>query len=219
MTSTLPATLSALLAAPVAARDHAWADFLEAHSRLLMFVARSFGGGHDAAMDRYATLLDELQRDDFRRLRAFAADGRSEFSTWLVVVAQRICLDERRHRYGRLRAGADTSKSAEHAARRRLVDLAGVALDAVEVEDAMAVPADELLSARNRVAALEAALAQLSPHDRLLLELRYRDDIPVADIARMVGYSSRFHAYRRIDNALERLRGLLAASGIRASYD
>jgi DNA-directed RNA polymerase specialized sigma24 family protein len=44
-------------------------------------------------MDGYAYVLEALRSDDYRRLRAYAADGRSKFSTWLVVVARRLCLD------------------------------------------------------------------------------------------------------------------------------
>ena len=214
MTSTLPTTLSTLLAAPAAARDRAWAEFLETHSRLLLYVARSFGGDHDAAMDRYTVLLDQLQRDDFRRLRTFAADGRSEFTTWLVVVAQRICLDQRRALYGRARGAADPAQASERAARRRLADLAGVDIDALEIEDPNASRGDDALVRQEATDAVNAALAELPPHDRLLLQLRYADDVPVAEIASIVGYPSRFQVYRRLDQALASLRAALAARGI-----
>jgi len=110
----LPAALSRLLAEPnTEARDEAWAEFVRQHSRLLLHVARSFGGDHDAAMDRYTYVLEQLRQDDLRRLRTYSADGRSEFSTWLVVVAQRLCMDYYRAKYGRLRAeGEDASHAA-----------------------------------------------------------------------------------------------------------
>ena len=81
--------------------EPAWAAFLSKHSGLLLHVARSLGGDDDAAMDRYAFMLDALRRDGCLRLRGYVADGRSQFSTWLIVVARRLCLDEYRHRYGR----------------------------------------------------------------------------------------------------------------------
>lgn len=63
---------------------------------------RRFRGGHDAAMDRYAYMLAQLRCSDFTPLQCHAADGRSAFTTWLVVVARRLCLD---HRDGRLTGG------------------------------------------------------------------------------------------------------------------
>src|SRR5262249_41817793 len=98
----LPAELSQLLAAaePQGA-EGAWGEFVHAHSRLLLHVARSMAKDHDDAMDRFAYLLEQLRRDDCRRLRGFVADGRSKFTTWLVVVARRLCLDYDRRRYGR----------------------------------------------------------------------------------------------------------------------
>ena len=120
-----------------AARESAWAEFVAAHSRLLLHVSRSFGGDHDAAMDRYAAVLEQLRRDDFRRLRTYAADGRSEFSTWLVVVAQRICLDHLRSRYGRFRTVEEGTAvhDEEWAARRRLVDLISADVDLSSLTD------------------------------------------------------------------------------------
>src|SRR6185503_13736524 len=104
MPDALPAALGSLLdAKDDAAREARWTDFIGTYSRLILHVTRSGGGLHDAAMDRYAFVLEQLRHDDFRRLRAYVADGRSEFSTWLVVVAQRLCRDHQRHRYGRFR--------------------------------------------------------------------------------------------------------------------
>jgi len=122
MTDARPAPLSRLLnAEEPSAREACWADFVSAYSRLILHVAREMGGEHDAAMDRYAFVLEQLRRDDCRRLRSYVADGRSEFSTWLVVVAQRLCRDHLRHRYGRMRhpESDPATYDDEWAARRR----------------------------------------------------------------------------------------------------
>src|SRR4051794_39868749 len=84
----LPPPVARLLtAAPGPEADHAWAAFLTGYSALLLRVASAFAPGYDGALDRYAYMLDELRRNDCRRLRAYAADGRGRFSTWLTVVA------------------------------------------------------------------------------------------------------------------------------------
>jgi len=113
-----PELVGLLNASDPAAREVAWASFVKSHSRLLLHVARSIGRDYDAAMDAYAYLLELLRADDCRRLRAYAADGRSKFTTWLVVVARRLCLDHLRHRYGRLREEGGSSGGGR-AARRR----------------------------------------------------------------------------------------------------
>src|ERR1041385_3155256 len=69
--------LQSLLVAPdPEARDAAWSAFLEEHSRLILHVARSLSRDDDAVMDRYAFVIAALRADDFRRLRAYLADGR-----------------------------------------------------------------------------------------------------------------------------------------------
>jgi hypothetical protein len=76
-------------------------------------------------MDRYAWVLDALRQDRHRRLRAFAAEGRGSFTTWLVAVVRRLCVDEHRHRYGRP-AGWRARRGGGRAwSRRELVDLVG----------------------------------------------------------------------------------------------
>jgi RNA polymerase sigma factor (sigma-70 family) len=208
MVSGSPDLLSRLLAASTAAsRDDAWAAFVAAHSRLILHVARSLGGDHDAAMDRYARILEQLRRDDCHRLRAFAADGRSEFTTWLVVVAQRICLDHHRHLYGRSRPTTDAGAAgADHVARRRLVDLVAADLDLDSLADPRQPEAADAIDAADVSVLLDDALATLSPADRLLIKLRFEDDLPMPEIARQLGFPTRFHAYRRLTRVLADLR-------------
>jgi RNA polymerase sigma factor (sigma-70 family) len=200
-----------------AVRESAWAEFVAAHSRLLLHVGRSFGGDHDAAMDRYACVLEQLRADDFRRLRTFVADGRSEFSTWLVVVAQRICLDHWRSRYGRLRP-VDADESAhdqQWAARRRLVDLLSADVDLSSLSDGHATSPEDRVREADLYHALESALALLDPRDRLLVKLRFEDEIPMPEVARSLGFPTRFHVYRRLSLVLADLRRALESSGVR----
>src|SRR5260370_20101216 len=64
MAAALPFELSRLFQAPDGpARDDAWANFVAAHSRLLLHVARSLSPDHDAAMDGYTYVLERLRED------------------------------------------------------------------------------------------------------------------------------------------------------------
>jgi RNA polymerase sigma factor (sigma-70 family) len=213
MAAALPPELSQLFAAPLGpTRDDAWADFVAAYSRLLLHVTRSVTVDRDAAMDGYAYVLERLRENDCRRLRGYAADGRGKFTTWLVVVTRRLCLDFLRHRYGRSRdEGADVA--AERAARRRLADLVGADAD----PDQVAAPEDDpagTLQVHELRGALDAAVAQLPAADRLLLKLRFDDELSAREIAEVVGLPTPFHVYRRLNAILHVLRDRLRRRGI-----
>jgi RNA polymerase sigma factor (sigma-70 family) len=218
MPGSYPSVLACLLEArDDATRELAWSAFLTSYNRLLLHVSRSLGGGHDAAMDRYACILEHLRADEFRRLHTFAEDGRSEFTTWLVVVAQRICLDHRRAQYGRFRAGVGDPRAhdEEWAARRRLVDLLSADVDLSSITDGAARDPEDHVLLADLYHALESALALLDPRDRLLVKLRFEDGLSMPEIARDLGLPSRFHAYRRLAQVLHALRGTLERIGVR----
>jgi|tagenome__1003787_1003787.scaffolds.fasta_scaffold20922382_3 RNA polymerase sigma factor (sigma-70 family) len=216
MSHAVPATLSRLLPENDAPAEEAWGEFLAAHSKLILYVARSLGGDDDAVMDRYACILEQLQADNFRRLRTYSADGRSEFSTWLVVVAQRICLDHRRTRYGRFREAdsASAERAEDWAARRRLVDLLSADVDLSSIRDNSSTDADQMVRVGELYNLLEAALIQLEPRDRLLVKLRFEDELPMPEISRSLGFPTRFHAYRQLTRVLADLRQALNANGV-----
>lgn len=192
--------------------DAAWAAFVAAHSRLLLHTARSLNHDYDAAMDGYAHVLEALRSDNYRRLRAYSADGRGKFSTWLVVVVRRLCLDFRRHKYGRAR-DPSAEGIANRAARRRLVDLITDETEIATLARDEADPATQLQD-RERSAALGATLDGLSPRDRLLLTLRFEDDLSAREIAQVVGMPSQFHVYRRLNQLLTRLREQMRRRGV-----
>jgi len=126
-------------------------------------------------MDAYAFVLAALRNDRCSRLRAYAPDGRTRFTTWLVVVARRLVRDHQRQRYGRPRSD-DEERIAEHAVRRRIEDLVVAEID----PDILTSPADTGPDAGIRrqelTAALRQALGELEPSDRLLLALRFEDE-------------------------------------------
>ena len=193
------------------ARAQAWADFLKKSSDVLLRVARLMGGDDDAVMDRYAFIVDALSRDDYRRLRAYG--GKSSFETWLVVVARRLCLDEYRHRYGRAQSDSD-APVARRATRRQLSDLLGSELGLDEMIANEDPTPDVALEQREWRSTLDAALAQLDTQDRVILRLRFEDDVSVPEIARLLKLGSAFALYRRLNRILAGLRTALEAAGI-----
>lgn len=214
----LPRSLDRLLFAHAThdadALDAAWRAFVADYTRLLLHVARSVTSNHDDAMDAYAFVIEELRAEDFRRLREFAADPRSKLSTWLVVVARRLCLDLYRRRYGRVR-GADSR--TQRAVRRRLQDLVGEDLDVHEIPTAHHGNAELALRRSELRVALEQALATLDPQDQLVLRLRFDDDLTAQEIAKLLGFPSVFHTYRRVNAVLAVLRRALERRGFESA--
>jgi RNA polymerase sigma factor (sigma-70 family) len=213
-----PEVLALWGAGAPASRDAAWERFVAIHTRLLLHVARSLVHDHDLAMDAYVWLLERLREDDARRLRGFAEGGRSKFTTWLVVVSRRMCVDFLRHRGGRPRPelnGTDPARDGT-ALRKRLLFLAGDKVDLETIRDLRSTPAEALDRVEVRDA-LAAALRELPAADQLLLSLRFNDGMEAADIARAMEFPSRFHVYRRLDRVLHQLRSQLLGKGIDAS--
>jgi RNA polymerase sigma factor (sigma-70 family) len=173
--------------------------------------------GYDDIMDRFAYVLDQLRSDDFRRLRKYASDGRTMFSTWLVVVARRLCVDYHRSRYGRSRrsTGQPTSSEVTTDERRDLVDLLGARVDIAAVEDRSNPDPENTLRANELRKMLDAALLELAPRDRMLLRLRFEDGASVREITRIMDFRSQFHVYRQLKAVLGQLRQSLEVQGVR----
>lgn len=193
--------------------DTAWSDFAREYSRLLLHVARSTCHGHDDSMDAYAFVLEKLREDGCRRLRAYNVDPRSKFSTWLVVVVRRICLDFRRARYGRIRNEDSERERAQVGMRENLAKLEGDSdlIDAIVDESTSSVSAQ--LERKELSCALANIRTSLPAADRLLLSLRFDDGVGVPEIATILGYPSQFHVYRRINSLLAELKRRLVAEG------
>lgn len=211
-----PFELSQLLgAADSSSQQAAWEDLIARHTRLLLAVSRSFNGGHDEAMERYTYILDKLREDDFRRLRTFDETSGARFSTWLTVAARHLCLDHLRALYGRQRESAQPNKSYPlRSIRRALADSIRPDVDVERIVDEQSPSLIVQTVVGERDEALRVALVQLESRERLLLALRYEDDLSAARIARIVGLPTPFHVYRQLNAVLDKLRRVLESRGI-----
>jgi RNA polymerase sigma factor (sigma-70 family) len=217
MADGLPFVLRRLLdASTPTTQETSWEEFIAEHSRIILHITRSVCPDHDGAMDRYAFILDQLRQDNYRRLRTFAADGRSQFTTWLVVVVQRLCIDYQRHQYGRHRPGDVPPHQAisERDTRRRLADFIGADIDLDSLSDHAQADGDTMSRDCELQDALEAAVSQLSPGDQLLIKLRFEDELSIRDTAIALGLPSRFQVYRRLKQVLGVLRSNLKKGGV-----
>ena len=202
----LPTPVRSLLdtdAGPV--QEQAWTRFLDTYSRLILYVARQTPGDYDAIMDRYAFVVERLRDQNFRRLRTYVADGRGKFTTWLMVVVRRLCLDLNRHKHGRP-AGAK-----KPALPSRLIELVFLDPDAIDQLEDQGPPIDKELERKQVLEQLEGAIQALESSDQVLLALRYQDDRPARDIAAFLNLPTPFHVYRRLNRVLATLRLALGA--------
>jgi RNA polymerase sigma factor (sigma-70 family) len=214
----LPRSLSRLLSARADDGsddvDAAWRAFVAEHTRLLLHVARSVSATHDDAMDAYTHVLEQLRENDCRRLREFASDPRCKLTTWLVVVARRLCLDTYRQRYGRRR---EAENGDQRAMRRRLQDLVAEEIDWHELIAVSGEGAELAVRQTELSEALKQELTRLAPRDQLLLQLRFTDDLTAQEIARLLDFASPFHVYRRVNALLAELRRMLTQRGVESS--
>lgn len=197
----LPPALASLLAATEReAKETAWAAFVETYTPLLLHTAYRFGHTYDGAMDRYTYLLEHLYRKDFRRLRSFAAIGPGRFTTWLVVVARRLFLDYHRQRYGRARppTAGERKETASSAMRRHLAEMVGDEIPLSAIEDGSTPDPEGATYAAECHEALHAAVSSLEPRDKLLLRLRFDEELAAHEIAEIMGFPTQFHVYRRL---------------------
>jgi len=214
MDEPLPPELVQLLGAPASSSTAAWEAFLRSYSPLLLHASRHGMESYDDGMDAYAYVLDKLRADDFHKLRTFRPDSRARFSTWLVLVARRICVDWRRERYGRPTGGTAPSGDSPREVRRRLIDLTTAALDLDAVIDTSAVDAEHQLRRDELYALVHEAIGELDPRDQLLLTLRFVDGLSARDIDAIQSWGGPTLVYRRIDQLKTTLRRRLAWRGV-----
>lgn len=197
-------------------REAAWESFVHRFSKLLLHTVHRQSPTYDMAMNRYAFVLEKLREDEFRRLRRFRPNGRARFTTWLVVVTRRICVDYLRSRYGRQRSAHEDGADDAHAlrVRRRLADLLTEELELDGIPDPLARDPEAEVRASEVQSALSAEVSELPPRDRLLVRLRFQDELTGREIADLMDYPSPFHVYRRLKKVLAGLRENLEARGI-----
>ena len=212
--SSLPETLVTLFdARDDSERASAWSAFLGEYSVVVLHAARAHGGDHDNAMDRYLFVIHALQERDCGRLRQYDPAGGAKFTTWLLVVSRRLCLDHHRARYGRSQAATEDSH-LRHAERRQLIDLVGSEIGVETIEGPLGEDPESILRKNELREALARALDDLSVSDRVLLRFRFEDNLSVPEITRLTDAGSPFGTYRRLDKILTRLRATLEAAGI-----
>jgi len=246
----------------------AWRAFLDQYAPTLFRIARQYADNEEDANDCFLNVCEKLCAGNCSRLQRFESVRGTSFRTWLIAVANNLCIDWHRRVFGRSttpmaiqalpeleqlayryrveqsldletcllalrqfypelnRARLSQASASVHAAlssKQRWgisarTQRGHLSLDdpgtAVEPEDPGRGPRRTAEAAQEQEA-LQSALARLSPRQRLILRLRFEQEMSLDDVARIAGIGDLHQARRLIQAALEKLQEYLTASGIR----
>jgi RNA polymerase sigma-70 factor (ECF subfamily) len=173
-----------------AGETQCFASLLERHGRpVYSLIVKVVGNREDA---------EELTQDVFlKAYRSLASfQGNSRFSTWLYRIAYNVAISATRKKKYEWRAMEDNM------------------LEQVAEGDANDIPEQE--SDDERLEWLEAALKQLSPDDRALILLFYRQEKSVEEIVAITGLTVS-NVKTRLHRIRKKLFALMAA--IKANND
>jgi RNA polymerase sigma-70 factor, ECF subfamily len=166
-----------------------WQRFFILYRKYLSDIGRALIGGCAETEEIGETIwIDLFLPDKSGASRIASYDGRSSLATWLrVVVTNRIINERQRKDY-------------------RAANLEGIA----EPADPSALQCLEDKLGRDRYQAMildtfKRSFSTLSARERLILLLRYDQDVPLGDIAQLLGVHQSTIT-RQIDRAVERLR-------------
>ncbi len=158
---------AALVAAAIEGSETAFQTLVERYQRpvwsLVVRMVRDPGAAEDITQEVFVKAWLALDRYDPRR----------RFASWLFKIASNASIDQLRRRTlptAPLESG-DSDESS-------LLD---------RIEDERAEAADTLLKRHELSAALDAALAALRPEYRLVMLLRFKEDLPYREIAEITG--------------------------------
>jgi len=172
----------------------AWPTFFAKYERLVISCIRKVMRRYGAAFndedleDLVSATALNIVKDDYKKLRAFDATRGYKLSSWIGLIATNTAHDALRRR-------APTEVWA-----------------AVALDDTAPVPlaseqqlASEALEAEDEARELRAAIAQLSPADRLFMDYYYVQELEPEVIARLMSISVNT-VYSRKNKIREKLR-------------
>ena len=185
---------SELVAAVLAGEPAAWPTFFARYERLIIACVRKVLHRYHAHYneedleDLISSTALNIVKDDYKKLRAFDPLRGYKLSSWIGLIATNTAHDALRRR-------APTEVWAAVA----LDDTAPIPLESG------ATLASETLEAEDDVRELRAAVAQLSPSERLFMDYYYVQELEPEVIARLMSISINT-VYSRKNKIREKLR-------------
>jgi RNA polymerase sigma-70 factor, ECF subfamily len=182
-----------LIAGCLRSEKAAWDSFILQYSNLVYHTIKKILILHhaepraDLVEDLYQEFFFSLLRNESKKLRQFRGAHGCSLASWLRVLTARLTIDF-------LRKQAPTSGSVAGAMSRHGTD-----------------PAEPLLNEQQE-ALLHQAIQTLSPRDRILVDLCYRQALPSEQIAALLKTSVNA-VYTQKSRVLEKIREVLRRSG------
>jgi len=162
-----PQDEAALVAEAIGGSELAFQTLVERYQRpvfsLVVRMVRDRGIAEDVTQEVFVKAWLALARYDPRR----------RFASWLFKIASNAAIDQLRRK--KLPTTPIETSDPDHSS----------VLD--RIEDERSESADTLVKRRELSAALEAAVAALRPEYRLVVLLRFREELPYRDIAEATG--------------------------------
>lgn len=162
-----PQDEAALVADAIAGSELAFRTLVERYQRpvfsLVLRMVRDHGIAEDVTQEVFVKAWRALGRYDPRR----------RFASWLFKIASNAAIDQLRRK--KLPTTPIESSDPD---RSSILD---------RIEDERSESPDTLVKRREISTALEAAIAALRPEYRLVILLRFREELPYRDIAEVTG--------------------------------
>ena len=162
-----PQDEAALVAEAIEGSEVAFQTLVERYQRpvfsLILRMVQDYGVAEDVSQEVFVKAWMALSRYDPRR----------RFASWLFKIASNAAIDHLRRK--RL---PTTPIEGSHPDASSILD---------RVEDKRSESPDTLVKRHELAAALEAAVASLRPEYRLVVLLRFREELPYRDIAEVTG--------------------------------
>lgn len=162
-----PQDEAALVAEAIGGSELAFQTLVERYQRpvfsLVLRMVRDRGMAEDVTQEVFVKAWMALSRYDPRR----------RFASWLFKIASNAAIDQLRRK-----KLPTTPLETSDADQSSILD---------RIEDERSESPDTLVKRRELSAALEAAVAALRPEYRLVVLLRFREELPYRDIAEATG--------------------------------
>ncbi len=154
----------------LAGDDAAFALLFERYKRLVVHLVSKFFRQHDEIEDMSQQSFTKI----YTALKDFRGGSEKSFSSWLSRVTVNVCYDELRRRGRHAEASFEDFSEDDRNALESLVSANG------------GLSPEQQLVSRDLAAKV---LAQLDPKERLALTLLHGEEMSVAEVARIVGWS------------------------------
>ncbi len=182
----------------------AWDEFVEKYSRLIynyiytVLNNKGYRPNPEVVNDLYQEIFTALIKDDFKKLRQFKAKNGASLASWLRIITINFTLDFLRRQKPMLSL-EETFLDKSLTLKERIADNS-------------VLPAEELLSDKQRLEGLLDCMEQLNDEDKYFIDMHINRDVDLEDL-RTILKISRSAVDMRKSRIIQRLRDCFKKKG------